>query len=465
MIDREQSRPRAVLSVFDAVTIMVGLVVGVGIFRTPSIVAASVDSEWMFIAVWVVGGLVTLVGALCYAELAAAHPNAGGEYHFLSRAYGRPVAMLFGWARCTVIQTGAIAGVAFVLGDYLSQIVPLGEYGSALYAALAVVVFTAVNTLGTVQGKSLQVLVTFIEIGAIGAIILFGLFGAASSADLPAATTAAGTGTLGMAMIFVLLTYGGWNEAAYLTGELKDARRNVARVLVLGTLILVTLYALTNWALLAVLGLEGLRGSDAVAADMMRRVTGPKGEVIVTLAIVIAAISTLNATIFTGSRVFYAMARDMTVLQWIGVWRGRGTTPANAQVAQAALSLALIGMGAVTRDGFKAMVDYTAPVFWGFLFMLALGLFVLRKREPNRKLPYRVPLYPVTPLIFCLSCLYMLYASIAHTGTAALVGLMVLAAGLPILLFQRSDRDSDIADAGGRAVVSRSNSPPMGEQR
>lgn len=198
---------------------------------------------------------------------------------------------------------------------------------------------------------------------------------------------------------------------------------------------------------------------------MMRAVVGPKGEVIVTLAIVIAAISTLNATIFTGSRVFYAMARDMTVLRWIGIWRVRGTTPANAQIAQAVLSLALIGMGAVTRDGFKAMVDYTAPVFWGFLFMLALGLFVLRKREPNRELPYRVPFYPITPLIFCLSCLYMLYASIVHTGTAALVGLMVLAAGMPILLFQRSDRDSDAADAGDRAVVSRSNPPSIGEQR
>ena len=138
MAERNQSKPQAVLSVFDAVVIMIGLVIGVGIFRTPSIVATSVDSEWMFIAVWVAGGLVTLVGALCYAELAAAHPDTGGEYHFLSRAYGRPVAMLFGWARCTVIQSGAIAGVAFMFGDYMTQLLPLGQHGPALYAVLAV---------------------------------------------------------------------------------------------------------------------------------------------------------------------------------------------------------------------------------------------------------------------------------------------------------------------------------------
>jgi amino acid transporter len=436
MDDPGRPRPRTVLSVFDAVTIMVGLVVGTGIFRTPSIVAASVDSEWMFIAVWVVGGLVTLVGALCYAELAAAHPDTGGEYHFLSRAWGRPVALLFGWARCTVIQTGAIAAVAFVLGDYLSQLVPLGAHGPALYAAAAVVVFTGVNVAGTVQGKTLQVLVTLLEIGAVVAIILAGLLGNGAT-DAPPPATAPGTAALGMAMIFVLLTYGGWSEAAYLSGELEDPRRNVARVMVLGSLILMTLYTLANVALLSVLGLDGLRGSDAVAADMMRAVAGPPGEVVVTLAIVVAAVSTLNATILTGSRVFHAMANDLTVLRWVGVWRERGTTPANAQIVQAVIALALIGLGTITRDGFKAMVDYTAPVFWGFMLLVGLALFVLRYREPDRRLPYRVPLYPLTPLVFCFTCLYMLYASIAYTGSAALVGLAVLAAGLPLLVSQR----------------------------
>ncbi len=444
---QNQARPQPQLSVFDAVTIVVGLVVGIGIFRTPAIVAANVTHEWLFILVWIVGGLITLVGALCYAELSAAHPHAGGEYHFLSRAYGRSVAMMFGWARCTVIQTGAIAAVAFMLGDYLAQIVPLGPYGPSLYAAISVIVLTGVNFIGTTEGKNLQIIVTFIEIAAVAAIILFGLLG---SGQAPATTQSAApeTAALGMAMIFVLLTYGGWNEAAYLTGELKDAPRNIAKVLMLGTLILVTLYVLTNLALLSILGLEGLRASNAVAADMMYVVAGEPGRIAVTLAIIVAAISTLNATIFTGARVFYVMARDMTILRWVAIWDSRGKTPANGQVLQGTVALALIALGAITRDGFKAMVDYTAPVFWAFMLLVGLSLFVLRRRYPERVLPYKVPLYPITPILFCLTCLYMFYASVVYTGVAALIGLGVLAAGAPILLFRiKDDQEPDTPQA------------------
>ena len=436
--DSPTVNPKATLTVFDAVTIMVGLVVGIGIFRTPSLVAANVETEFAFIAVWVVGGLVTLIGALCYAELSAAQPHAGGEYHFLSRAYGKPLAMLFGWARGSVIQTGAIAGVAFVLGDYAAQLLPLGPYGPALYAAIAIIVFTGVNVIGTIQGKKLQIAMTCTQISAIGAIIAFGLLGAPDAPPLPSLTALPeGTAALGLAMIFVLLTYGGWNEAAYLTGELKDAPRNIAKVLLLGTAVLITVYVLTNLALLAVLGLDGLRSSDAVAADMMRSVTGPAGATLVSIAILVAAVSTLNATIFTGARVYYAMARDMTLLPSVGVWNERGKNPANGLILQGIVALALVAIGAATRDGFKAMVDYTAPVFWGFLLLTGIALFVLRIREPGRTLPYRVPLYPVTPILFCLSCAYMLHASIAYTGISALVGLAVLAAGTPLLLFRR----------------------------
>lgn len=430
------SEPKASLSVFDAVIIMVGLVIGIGIFRTPSIVASNVDSEIAFVAVWIAGGLVTLIGALCYAELAAAHPHAGGEYHFLSRAYGRPVAVLFGWARGSVMQTGAIAGVAFVLGDYLAQIVPIGAYGPSIYAALSIVIFTAVNVIGTRQSKTLQITVTFIEIGAVIAIILTGFF---LSADAPAtpAVQATETAALGMAMIFVLLTYGGWNEVAYLTGEIKDAPRNIARVLVLGTATIAGLYVLANIAMLAVLGLEGLRQSDAVAAEMMQALAGPAGAVIVSLAVVIAAISTLNATIFTGGRVYYAMARDLTLLPKVGEWNERGKTPANGLILQAIVALALVGIGAGTRDGFQAMVDYTAPVFWGFLMLIGLAVFVLRRKEPDHPRPYKVPLYPLTPALFCLTCAYMLHGSLAYTGIASLIGVAVLIAGTPLLWFQR----------------------------
>ncbi|MDP3255777.1 APC family permease [Bosea sp. (in: a-proteobacteria)] len=432
---QSKSDPQPTLSIFDAVTIMVGIVVGVGIFKTPSLIAANVDSEAAFLGVWVAGGLVTLIGALCYAELAAAHPHAGGEYHFLGRAYGRPVAVLFGWARGSVIQTGAIAAVAFVLGDYAAQVVPLGPYGSAIYAAVAIIVLTGLNVAGTVQSKTLQIVVTFIEVGLIAAIIAWGLLGSAGEA-VPAATAAPPSAALGLAMIFVLLTYGGWNEAAYLSGELRDPGRNMVRVLLIGTGVLVALYLAANAALLAILGLDGLRGSQAVATDMMRRVAGESGALVVSLAIVVAALSTLNATIFTGARVYFAMARDITLLPRVGEWDERGRAPANGLIAQGAVALLLVALGAASRDGFQAMVDYSAPVFWAFLLLVALALPILRWREPDRVLPFKVPLYPLTPALFGLTCVYMLHASLAYTGKGALIGLGVVLAGLPLLLFQ-----------------------------
>jgi basic amino acid/polyamine antiporter, APA family len=425
------------LSVFDAVIIVVGLVIGIGIFRTPSLVAANVGSELGFIAVWIAGGAITLTGALCYAELSAAHPSTGGEYNFLSRAYGRPLGILFGWARSSVIQTGAIAGVAFVLGDYLAQFVPLGPYGPALYAAIAIVACTALNVIGTAPSKTVQVVMTLIEVATIAAIIAVGLFTAGDGAA--PAQPLANPGALGMAMVFVLLTYGGWNEASYLTGELKDPSRNIGKVLVLGIVILTALYVFANVALLAVLGLDGLRASDAVAADMMAAVFGPTGALLISLAIIVAALSTLNATILTGARLYYSVARDLTLLPKVGDWDERGSTPTNGLLLQAAVALVLVAIGAASLEGFQAMVDYTAPVFWSFIFLVGGAVFVLRRREPDRVLPYRVPLYPLTPIVFCLACLYMVHASVAYTGVAALIGLAVLAAGFPLLFFRRRD--------------------------
>lgn len=437
-------RSKADLSSLDAIVILVGIVVGIGIFRTPSLVAAQVGSEAAFLGIWLLGGLVTLVGALCYSELSAAYPNSGGEYHFLSRAYGRPVAMLFGWARGTVIQTGAIAGVAFVLGDYAAAVLPIGPYGSAIYAALSIVVLTAINVAGTFQSKTLQTGVTVVEVGVILAIIAFGLF-AAPAAEAVAPALAPADTSLGLALVFVLLTYGGWNEASYLAGEVRDAPRNIARVFLTGTLVLVVLYVLVNAALLMILGLDGLRRSDAVAADMMRVVAGNAGAGIVSLAVVIAAVSTLNATIFTGARSAAALARDVTWLACVGQWNQTRHTPARGLLLQGAISLALVGFGAATQDGFRAMVDYAAPVFWGFMLLTGLALFLLRWKEPRRALPFRVPFYPLTPILFCLSCAYMLHSSIMYTGAGALIGLAAVVAGAPLLLFRRREAVADAA--------------------
>lgn len=436
MAGRSRARRRSVLSVADGVAIMVGVVVGIGIFKTPPLVAANVSSEFAFLGVWVVGGIVTLIGALCYAELASAHPHAGGEYHFLSRALGRPVAILFGWARGTVIQTGAIAAVAFVVGDYAMQVAPIGPHGAAIYAAVAIAALTALNVAGTRQSKSFQNAVTLLTLLAVLAVILAGLLAGGTRPPAPPPVEPE-TAAIGMAMILVLLTFGGWSEAVYLSSELHDAPRNMSRVLLIGTAVLIAVYLLVNTALLSLLGLAGLRASEAVAADLMRAATGEAAAAVLSAAIVAAALSTLNATILTGARVYYAMARDLPALSRIGRWDDRGQTPTNGLLLQGAVALALVALGAATRNGFQSMVDYTAPVFWSFLLLVGISLMVLRHKEPDRALPFRVPLYPLTPLAFCASCLFMLHSSLIYTGVGALIGLAVIAAGVPLVLLAR----------------------------
>ncbi|KAA2242147.1 APC family permease [Salinarimonas soli] len=439
MSDPSGAAPRPTLSVVDGVLITVGIVIGIGIFKTPSLVASGVTSEWAFIGVWLLGGIVTLVGALCYAELAAAHPHAGGEYHFLSRAFGRSLAVLFGWARGTVIQTGAIAAVAFVYGDYAQVLLPLGPFGGALHAGLAIAVFTALNYVGSLESKRAQIILETLTLATLAIVVLVGVLSGAKAP--PPAAPSAGSGAIGMAMIFVLLTYGGWNEAAYLSAEMKDPQRNMVRVLVLATLAVTAIYVAVNLAFLSVFGLEGLRASQAVGADMMRLAAGDTGAILLSLCVVAAALSTLNATIFTGARVYYAMGKDLPLLPRLGLWDPRGHNPANAILLQGVIALALVAFGAATRGGFQAMVDYTAPVFWFFLLMVGAAVVVLRRREPDRALPFRVPLYPLTPALFCLTCLYMLYSSVAYTGTGALVGIAVVLAGLPLLLMNRVPRE------------------------
>lgn len=426
------------------IAVLVGVVVGVGIFGFPPLVAGYVDTAWGYMGLWLAGGLVMLVGALCYAELGSAWPDEGGEYHFLTRAYGNRVGMLFAWARGTVIQTGAIAVVAFIYGDYAQQLVSLGTYGPALHAAIAVVALTALNLAGTLHSQRVQVTFTVLTLAAIAIIVVAGLAIGADQAPALSATPAPvreGSlfGALGMGMVFVLLTYGGWNEAAYLSGELRDVRRNMSRVLLLGTAIVVVTYVLVNLAFLSIFGLDGLRGLDAAGAALMQVVAGPWAAVALSLLICCTALSTINATILTGARVYYALGRDIPALHQLATWDARGSTPTRALLLQAVITLALVLLGALTGNGsgVETLVAYTAPVFWIFMLLIALSVLVLRKREPERARPFKVPLYPLTPILFALSCAGLIFSSTLYAGVGALVGLAVLAAGIPLLWLYR----------------------------
>ena len=438
------STPKQLLSATDGIFLTFGMIVGALIFKAPSTVAGATSSTAEYLFAWILGGAVSLCGALVYAELASRHPDTGGEYVFLSSGMGKGVAFLFAWSRMTVIQTGAIAAVAFVFGDYASEIFRLGPNSSAIWAAIAVAALTLLNVTGTVESKALQ---KVMEIALISSLVLFSVT-ALVIGGAPQAAAAEGSGSFGFAMIFVLLAYSGWNEAAYLAGEVRDGKRYMMRILVTGVLAVTALYLLVNLGYLAVLGHAGIRDSKAVAADVMRAIAGEKGAVLIALIVSVSVLTTINAAIFTGARTSWAFGRDVPLFRRLGDWRERGSTPANALWLQGAITLALVGAGAATPDGFNAMVAYTSPVFWTFFLLTGLTLFSFRikDRKANKAIEVKVPLYPIVPLIFCASCAYMLYSSVDYIrnpvfgpkfGDAVLAGLAIMAAGVPLYFLSK----------------------------
>ena len=316
--------PRQVLDLKDAVALIVGIIVGAGIFKAPSLVAKFSGSVEAMMAAWVLGGIISMLGALCYAELASSRPNAGGEYHFLERAFGHDIARLFAWARMTVVATGSIAIFAFVFADYATQLLRLGEYSASIYAGAIIVVLTAVNIVGIDAGKRTQNFFTLFEVLGLVAIVIAGFFFAKPDAAAPVAAAAASTGgpnvsMFGLAMVFVLLTYGGWNDAAYLSAEIKDPNRNISRSLLFGLGLVTALYLLVSLAYLSGLGIEGMAKSEAVASDLLTRAWGGVGGHLIAVIVAIAALTSANATILTGGRTAYALGRDWKLFSYLGV--------------------------------------------------------------------------------------------------------------------------------------------------
>ncbi|MBW3551555.1 MAG: amino acid permease [Proteobacteria bacterium] len=427
--------PRPSLSTSDVMALVVGVVIGAGIFSVPSVVAANSGGAGALMLAWVLGGVLSLAGALCYAELATSYPHSGGEYHFLKLAFGNKVAFLFAWARLTVIPTGSIALLGFVFGDYAAQVLPImGAWSSGLYAALAVVMLTAINVAGLKSGRRTQNLLTLLQVGGVVAIVAAGLALPIASGALQAAA-ATGDTHWGLVLIFVMLAYGGWNEAAYISAEVVGANRNLPRALVLSIAAITGLYLLMNLAYLRVLGLPDMAASSAVAADMMGSVLGGRGAQVISAIVAVAALTSMNATVLMAARTTYAFGRAAPMFAPLGRWDPRLDSPVHALLVQGAIALALVGLGTATRHGFTTMVEYTAPVFWLFFLLTGVALFVLRARSgPGAHRPFSVPLYPLTPLVFCTMAAYLLYASVRHTGTGALVGLAVLGLGGLVLL-------------------------------
>lgn len=429
-----QTEPQRLLKPLGAIAIIVGIVIGAGIFKTPSMVAGVTGDIGWAISLWIAGGLISLAGALCYAELSTAYPHAGGDYHFLSRAFGKEVSFLYAWAKAMVINTGSIALLAFVFGDYMSQVIHLGPQSTAIWAIGIVLTLTLINIIGIHTSANVQTALTFLELAGLLAIVIAGLVVDAPAQASPAAfSSSPPMGLLGLALVFVLLTYGGWNEAAYISAEVRGGVKTIVPVIVISLGIITTIYLLVNLALIYGLGLKGLADSKAAAADLLGLAFGPMGQKVIGLFVAIAALTSINATMIVGARSNFALGRDWARLKIMGQWRADRGTPTLAYLVQALISLALIGFGLLQSDGFEAMVEFTAPVFWVFLLLVGIALFKLRLADPQTTRPFKVPFYPVVPLVFCASCAYLAYSSITYAASKSAVHISLLVMGVGIL--------------------------------
>jgi APA family basic amino acid/polyamine antiporter len=421
------------LTLVEAVGLIVSLVIGVGIFKTPSLVAGNVSNAYGLIFLWIAGGMASLLGALCYAELATAYPHPGGEYHYIGRAFGKKLAFLFGWSRMMVIQTGSIAMLAFIFGDYTAQIIPLGSRSLSLYAASSIVILTLINIAGARKGKWTQNLLTAVKVLGLSAIVFAGMFSSyqpvSTGHDVP--TT---SGALGLAMVFIMLTYGGWNEAAYISSEVRNAKHNMVRSLVWGVSLITAIYVLINLVFVRALGVSAMGQSEAIAWDMIHRIAGTRGAMLMSVFVGISALGSMNASMITGARTNFALAKEFTLFRHMGSWHETTGSPANALAVQGTISLLLVLLGALTRNGFVTMVGYTAPVFWFFFLLATLSLIVLRRREPDVLRSFKVPFYPLTPILFSVICLCMLISSLQYAGVGALAGVAVLVTGVPFFI-------------------------------
>ncbi len=447
------------LGLFDGTMIVVGGIIGAGIFLNPAIVAQRLPTPAWILGAWIAGGVIALIGALCFAELGARRPAAGGGYVYLRDAFGPLPGFLYGWTLLLVIATGAIAAVAVTFARYAADALHLGAAAVDPLAIAAILVLTAVNYVGVRPGATTQNVLTILKLVALAALILSAfaagalLGGAHVAAGLPASATsaraaaparppAAGVGLIaafGAALIPVLFSYGGWQQANFVAEEIVEPRRNLPRALLLGVVIVVSVYVLANVAYLTTLGAPRLAASLAPASETMRATLGATGGTLIGWGIVASAFGFLNLVILVSPRVYQAMAGDGLFFRWAARLHPRYRTPAGALLFQAAWSIALLLSGT-----YGQLLDYVVFGDWIFFGLVVSTLFVYRRREADRarsggsQTPgFRTFGYPWIPAVFVAAAAYVVASSVWSNPANALIGAVLIGAGVPVFLFWR----------------------------
>ncbi len=421
--------PRRELSLFDSTCLIVGIIVGAGIYQAAPDVAKGASNGAGLLALWLAGGLISVCGALNYAELATAFPRAGGDYVYLTRAYGRWAGFLFGWIQTAIVRPGDIAVMAFAFATYAGTIYnPFAQgqfaWGHQLYAVLAVAILTAINILGVREGKWTQNILTMLKVLGLAAIVVLAFLAPHRASGFPAFEPLPAS----LGLILVLFTFGGWNEVAYVAAEVKNPDRNIIRALVLGLAVVMVLYLLVNGAFLGALSYPGLASSKAVAVEAIAPAFPKVASRLVGLLVSVSALGALNGLIFTGARISYAVGTEHRAFRALSCWHGRTGTPLRALVAQGLIAVLLI----VSLGSFLNALLYTAAPVYLFFLATSLAVAVLRFREPQTPRPYRTWGYPVTTLVFAATCAFLACSAVVHKPWIAAAALALLLLGPPL---------------------------------
>jgi basic amino acid/polyamine antiporter, APA family len=439
------------LGLWDAISIIVGIIIGVGIFAVPGEIFEKAPGPWEALGVWALAGVLPLIGAFCFAELASTYPRSGGEYVYLTRAFGSKLGFLYAWAQFAVIRPASIALVAYVFAEYAGKL--LGSAPSVAVAVAAIALLTLINILGVVLGKQTQNLLTAVKVLGLGAIVVVGFLWADPNRVIVRGIEAKDDWLI-PALIASLWTYAGWHEAAYVAAEVKNSRRNLPLALILGTVAVTIIYLLINAALLAGLGFDAARKSHVLAVDLLDSVW-PSAGVVISVLVMISALGGINGMTFTTGRLYAAFGEEHRLFSPLSRWSRRWQTPARALAVQGVVSIAFV-IGAVwwasnpvnpgvsaavgaavapasQNDPFATLLYGTAVVFWLTFFLTGIALFVLRKKDAGIPRPFPVPFYPWLPLVFCACCGALAVGAVLSKREESLISLGILLAGLPFL--------------------------------
>jgi basic amino acid/polyamine antiporter, APA family len=429
---------RRALGPFDATMVVVGGIIGSGIFINPYLVAQQLDSSVLVLGAWVAGGAIALAGALAYAELGALFPKAGGQYAYLRDAYHPLAGFLYGWALLAVIETGAIAAVAIAFASYALRLVGRPEVGPVPLALATLLLLSIVNYLGVKVGSRVLNVFVVLKVAALAVLIGAGWLSPATEGWWAAtrASDASGlatTAAFGVALVPILFAYGGWQNANYVAEEIKDPRKNLPLSLIAGTATVVLVYVLVNAVYLRALGLDGLAGTMTPAASAAERMFGRVGDKFVTAAIAISTFGFLDLAILAPTRVYYAMAADGTFLPALAKLHPRYRTPALAIAVQTAWACVLALTGEYGR-----LLNYVVFADWIFFGLTVGTLFVFRRTRPLETRPadtFRAPGYPVVPVAFVIIAAAVVLSVVRADPWSALRGALLLVAGIPVFFW------------------------------